>query len=411
MRWVLPLGLLLAASAARGVEVLSTDPQGTLVTIGPSLGLPWMVGEPVCFFRGQGKLGCGWIFKRVYEGAQVKLLSAPDLAIHPKDTVERADMGALVFEVNALKKNAMITHAQRHRWSLGDTVCFYRKVDILGCGEVAKSEAFLSRVDTFWSSGTPLTKGDEVRDAPGKSRVVKVSDTAGDMVVGQALAKPWKVGETLAVMKSGEPAAWGEVTKSYPLSVEVQILSASGSFDEGDWVKPLPLPLNLNKGRSNADRETAGVSETFNFRDERREIFSVGLMSLVPNARYERAIFPRVTVGGTVIVLGQALGGGRVSGTGVLGTVTYYPKVFPRGLWLQMGAGLGPVTLTRAGVKESFLSPVLETMGGWRWNWKFGLTVGAGIGAMWLPSTSTARVFLNHSGVLPTLQFDVGMVF
>ncbi len=414
MRWSLLLGLLLAASAARGVEVLSVDPQGTLVTIGPSFGIPWTVGESVCFFRGMSKLACGWVFRRVYEGAQVRLALAtkPEDAVKPRDSAERGDVGAQVFEVITPKKSGLITHGPRHRWSVGDTVCFYRKQDPLGCGEISKTDPFTSRVDLFWSSGNAFDPGDEVRDAPGKSRVVKVSDTAGDIVVGQALAKPWKLGETLAVMKAGVGIAWGEVTKIYPLTVEVQIYSSKESFDEGDWVKPMPLPIDISKSRPKTpERETAGVSETFTFRDDHREIFSVGLMTLILNARYERAIFPRVTLGGTLLVVGQALGGGRVSGVGVLGTITYYPRVFPKGLWLQMGAGFGPLTLARAGLKDTFISPFLSTTGGWRWQWGSGLTVGAGVGAMFFPSTSTARVFLNHSGVLPTVQFDLGMVF
>ena len=79
--------------------------------------------------------------------------------------------------------------------------------------------------------------------------------------------------------------------------------------------------------------------------------------------------------------------------------------------WLQMAAGLGPLRLSRAGVEDSVLSPFVLSTAGWRWLWRSGVVAGAGMGALFLPQTSSNRVFLNHSGIIPSLQADLGIVF
>ncbi len=410
-RSVLILGLVLA-SPAWAAEVVSVTMNGGRFTITPAAGIPWTTGDAVCILHGPVKVACGWVIKQVPEGAVVEVLAPVEGTVRLGDLVDRAEGTAQVYRVVTDRKAALITHAGKERWKPGDTICLYRKSEPLGCGEIAKSDSLAARVDLFWSSGTSFASGDTVKEAPGKARVLRVEDSSSSLVIGQALVKPWKIGDTLGVISAGEPVAWGEVVKAFPLSAEVRILSAKGSFDEGDWVKPMPLPLHV-KGDSDdgSERHTAAVAETFTFRNGSRDIFTMGLLSLVPSVNYARALYPRVTLGGALLLPSQALGGGRVSGVGVLGTVTYFPKIFPKGLWLQMAAGAGPLTLSRAGVDDSVFMPLFSSTAGWRWSWASGLTASAGLGALFLPQTSTARVFLNHSGILPSLQLDLGWVF
>lgn len=412
MRWsVLILGLGVALSA-KAAEVVSVTMNGGRFTITPAAGIPWNKGDAVCVLHGPVKVACGWVILQVPEGAVVEVLAPIEGTVRLGDLVDRAEGTAQVYRVVTDRKQALITHSGKQKWVAGDTVCLYRKMEPLGCGEIAKADSLAARVDLFWSSGTSFATGDTVKEAPGKSRVVRVEDSSSLLVMGQPMVKPWKVGETLGVISSGEAIAWGEVTKSFPLSAEVRILNATSSFDEGDWVKPMPLPKHLKYEIDPAsDRQTTAITEMFAFRDDSRDLFTLGLLSLVPAVQYARALYPRVTLGAALVLPGQALGGGRVSGVGVLGTVTYFPKVFPKGLWLQMAAGAGPLKLSRAGIEDSAFTPMFLSTAGWRWAWPSGLTASTGLGALFIPQTSTARVFLNHSGILPSLQLDVGWIF
>jgi hypothetical protein len=406
---VLWVGVPKAASAA---EVLAISEEGDQLTISPALGNPWKENESVCVLRGLVRVSCGFVTKSTGEGAIVQVTLATQEKPRLRDTVDRVEHTAQVYQVITDKKSAIITHAANRRWLAGDTVCLYRKNDPLGCGEVSGAQELTARAELFWSSGVSFNVGDGVREAPGKARVVKVLEGGDSIILAQTIVKPWKVGETLAVMMGPTPVAWGQVSKSYPLTVEVKILQAKDSFDEGDWVKPAALPTDVSKLKDEeAERQVAAINDAVAFRDGKREVLSAGFMSLMPTLRYERAVFPRVALGGALLVASQGLGGGSLSGLGMMATVNYYPRIFPRGFWLQMGMGFAHLGFTRGAAAETRLVPLFSATAGWKWVTPKGISVALGGGALYLTETSSPKVFLNHSGVIPTLQLDFGFVF
>lgn len=308
--------------------------------------------------------------------------------------------------VIAVQKSANTIHVSKDKkrpWVVGDGLCVLRKGNEIACGEITRVAKKFA-VASVESTEDNVSKK-AVQAADDSTYVELVFDTSV-VKVGDSVARDDDESEnTLAESSSPPPGK-----ESGPARIP-------SSLSE-DW--SAHVSIFGDNGRDPASEEEFGKEDLYmegqagkHDPDEPWPLsnLTAGLNYIFPNVQYQQALSDHFATGLTGMYIGTPVGNGSLSGYGGYLNLSYYSQSAFKGSMVELAAGVFAATSHVNGNDNSFFTPSVMALAGWRWLMDSGLNFGFAVGAQYLVTESSSAPELGFSGLLPCIALDIGFGF
>lgn len=321
-------------------------------------------------------------------------------------------------------RNEEITISQGNvPWKIGDDVCVKREGEKLACGKVVAAAPDVATVRVaYWKAKLTRRKmrfrgGDRYIEG----KVIKESIPVGTEVAGPAAPAVAAPAAPPPVVAPAEPspapprALAAETAVPAPQPAAVPPPAASPA----PVTPPAPLasspPATSTEAPAPSERPARDVAAVLPAETVEEKIaaprlnLSIGANYIFPSVQASVAVGTHYTLGVMPsYVIPYGAGSGKISGSGVLVTASYYDKGPFQGLWIEGGVGVSRLTFTIDGAAETLAAPAVLGAVGWRWYWASGTNFGFAVGVNGLFHSPQRKADLGFSGLLPALVLDLG---
>ena len=382
---------------------VSGDGMRFLVQQDPSV--PLQVGDPLCAMRTQKRLACGVVISQNEFGAWI------GVRMTTSETVVPGDKAALVLESSQVQGMAdndelWVSHPLNQPWSDLDRVCIISASKCVAWGNVVEVAPLQARVKVDrLESGVRL--GDYVRQVPAAptSQLLRYREgdekkvwapvlgvtPSGRMWVAEPNQGHWEKDDRVCVLNGPATIACGDVIEVQKSASVVQLYPKRTR---------LPQVGDVAEKRPPAKREVASLESST------KTMAGVGMNYTFPVLHVDHAIDEHLTLGLMPTFLNFSAGGGNLSGSGALATLTYHPTKLFEGFWFQMGVGAYSLDVERLGQTQSQTSLAFLLSGGWRWKFN-GFSLATGLGVNHFFTSQYEDVGLNFSGLKPAILLQL----